>query len=302
MTLDRSFAQATCFALLSLLSLLSLAPALEAAAQPLVLPGARIPGGTDVPPSGFPLDPRQPDVSAPPQPPALRPVAGKNPAEDTILTRELKLGGVTGSLRVERAGKSELRARMILAGTRLSSPGESCSIAAEVPVPITARGRPDGLLRYEIEAPSCPMSAELLDGALWVKGGGACVVEAADCRVDPRGLWGPDPAQLATQARVIENDRGQADKAVRENYKVLTARARPQEVRAIVSEQAAFSSEREMLCRSYAREPAHGFCNARFTEARVAQLAARLGLAAATPGSVSPRRAKPPTPLVAAPQ
>jgi hypothetical protein len=67
---------------------------------------------------------------------------------------------------------------------------------------------------------------------------------------------------------------------VRDNYKVLTQRAGPQGVRPIVVEQAAFSSEREQVCREYAREGAHGFCHARYTEARLASLANKLGLAA----------------------
>jgi hypothetical protein len=289
MILARSLAFATSFALL----------ALSAGAQPMMLPGAQLPGGSDVPPAGFPLDPTRPDRSAPAQPPALRPVPAKNPGEETVLNRELKLGGVAGSLRLERVSKSELRARVVLAGTRLSRPGEACTVAPEAPVPVTARGRSDGLLRYQIEMSACPIQADLLDGALWARGGAVCVVEAADCRVDPRGLWGPDPAQLAVQAKTIESDRGKADRAVRENYKVLTARAQPQESRSVVSEQAAFSSEREMLCRSYAREASHGFCNARFTEGRAAQLAARLGLSAPAPGAtrrtVQPRLAPPPT-------
>ena len=161
---------------------------------------------------------------------------------------------------------------------------------------LTARGRVDGLLRYELGAQACPIIADLVEGALWVRGpAGACVIEAADCRVDPRGLWGPDPAALAPLARAIEQDRGRADREVRENYKALTERARPQDVRAVVSEQAAFSAERETLCRSYAREASHGFCNARFTQARAAQLAARLGGTPA-PAVPRPRRASPITP------
>ncbi len=49
-------------------------------------------------------------------------------------------------------------------------------------------------------------------------------------------------------------------------------------MRPVVAEQAAFSADRETLCRSYRREGAHGFCNARFTEGRAVVLAARLGI------------------------
>ena len=76
-------------------------------------------------------------------------------------------------------------------------------------------------------------------------------------------MWGPEPAALAGVLADIERDRGAADKAVRENYKILAQRAKPQDARAIVGEQAGFSAEREIACRAYARESAHGFCNAR---------------------------------------
>jgi len=178
-------------------------------------------------------------------------------------------------------------------------------VRVEAPLPLAPRGRPNGLPRYEIAAPSCPIAGDLLDGALWVRGPAeACLVEAADCRVDPRGLWGPEPASLAAMARTIDQDRGAADRAVRENYKALAQRAKPQDVRGVVSEQAAFSAEREMLCRAYAREAAHGFCNARFTEARAAELAARLGLAQSppvgAPPAATPRRVPAPQPAPAA--
>lgn len=271
-----------------------------ATAQPLMLPGARLPDE-----AGAPAEPGlsgAPGAAPPAQPAATRPVLPKNPAEESILNRDLRLNGGMGSLRVERAGKTELRARIAIEGTRPSRPGEVCTVKPEAPVPLAPRGRVDGLARYEIGVPGCAVSADLLDGALWVRGAEICTVEAADCRIDPRGLWGPEPAQLAAQARAIEGDRGQADRAVRENYKALSQRARPQDVRAVVTEQAAFSSEREMACRSYARESAHGFCNARFTEARAAQLAARLGLNTAAPAPRRQPAATPPRPLPPTPE
>jgi hypothetical protein len=255
-----------------------------------VLPGARLQDDPGAPaPSATP--------GLPPATPRARPVVPKAPTEEMVLNRELKLNGSTGGFRIERVGRTELRARLTLDGTRLTQPGESCAVRLEEAVALTARGRVDGLLRYEVGAPACPIIADLVEGALWVRGpAGACVIEAADCRVDPRGLWGPDPAALAPLARAIEEDRSRADRAVRENYKALTERSRPQDVRAVVSERAAFSAEREMLCRSYAREASHGFCNARFTQARAAQLAARLGV---TPATAIPRvrQAVPITPV-----
>lgn len=289
---------------------LSLLPALAAvgaagpASAQIVLPGAQLPfqpGEAAAPNPGA----RDPGVApaAPAPPPAPKPAAVKAPTEESLLQRPLRLNGATGSLRVERASRTELKARLTLLGTRISNPTEACEVTIEAPLPLSPKGRPEGLPRYEIAAPSCLIAGDLLDGALWVRGPAeACRVEAADCRVDPRGLWGPEPAPLAALARAIEQSRGAADRAVRENYKVLAQRAKAQDVRGIVAEQAAFSAEREMLCRSYAREASHGFCNARFTEARAAQLAARLGLtpSPASPAAAAPRR--PPAPQPAAPQ
>jgi hypothetical protein len=242
-------------------------------AQPLMLPGAQLPGG----------GPASQEPAAPPAPARLSttPVAAKAVGDESVLNRELRLNGSVGGLRVERSGRSELRARVALQGSRISRPAESCTVRLEEPVTVASRGRPEGLLRYEFQVPVCPIAAEVLDGALWVRGVEACTFEASDCRVDVNGLWGPEPGALTADAKAIERARAEADRAVRENYKALTQRAAPQSVRAIVSEQAAFSSEREMLCRTYAREASHGFCNARFTEARAAQLAARLGVAPA---------------------
>jgi hypothetical protein len=222
----------------------------------------------------------------------------KSASEDSVLGRPLRRNGLESSLRLERVGREEWRARISLQGTRISRPGEACTVDLADPVPVALRGRPDGLLRLEIAAPSCPMTASVLDGALLMRPPtGLCAIEASDCRVDPRGLWGPEPAALAPLARTIEQDRGQADRAVRENYKVLTGRAAPTEVRSIVSEQAGFSSERETVCRNYRGEANHGFCNARYTEGRAAQLAARLGIApAASGGSAAPAQPRPPRP------
>ena len=258
-----------------------LAASFIATAQPLILQGGQ---GPDLGPP-----------PAPAPPPQMRGVPAKAVSEETIVNRDLKLNGSSGTIRIERAGRSaDLKARLVLPGTRLSQPGEACTVKLDDAVPLTARGRTDGLARYEFEMSACPIAVDLVDGALFVKAG-ACSIEPSDCRVEASGLWGPEPAALMAQARTIEQDRGQADRAVRENYKALTQRARPQDVRAVVGEQAAFSSEREMACRSYAREAIHGFCNARYTEARAALLASRLGLVpAASPARTgAPRRPAP---------
>ena len=118
-----------------------------------------------------------------------------------------------------------------------------------------SQGRPEGVVRYQLQDATCPMTFDILDEAVLVKGpADICAFQEANCQTDPSGMWGPEPSQLLPKAREYEAARGAADKAVRENYKVLVQRARPEQVRPIVSEQAAFSSERETVCRSYARE------------------------------------------------
>jgi hypothetical protein len=209
-----------------------------------------------------------------------RPVAVRPPGEDGILGRDLKLNGTSGAMRIDRAGQG-LRAQVTLSGAKISQPTESCSVrlGGGEPVPLTSHGRPEGLARYELQAPSCPIVFDVIEGAVMVTAPTeACVIQEADCRVEPRGVWGPDPASLLPKAAELEQARGSFDKAVRENYRALTQRAGPQSVRPIVAEQAAFSSEREQVCRSYAREGAHGFCNARYSEARAVTLASRLGI------------------------
>jgi hypothetical protein len=228
------------------------------------------------------------------------------PSEEGILGRDLKLNGKTGSLRIERAGQGALRAQMSLEGTKISQPTESCSIklGGGEPLPLSTPGKAEGLQRYELQAPACPIAFDVVDGGVMVTAPTeACVIQEADCQAEPLGLWGPEPANLIPRAAELEQARGTADRAVRENYKALTQRASPQGARPIVSEQAAFSSEREQVCRSYAREGAHGFCNARFTEARAVTLAARLGLLTQAEAQAErPRRPRPPPVTEAAPR
>ncbi len=263
--------------------------------RPLPPPPPGVPGVPPsdwVPDNGVPEGPMQPSGAAPARPVAMRP-----PTEEGILGRELKLNGIGGSLRIDRAGQG-LRAQATLAGAKISQPTESCSVklTGGEALPLSSLGRVDGLSRYELQAPGCPIVFDVIEGAVMVTAPTeACLIQEADCQVEPRGVWGPDPASLLPRAADFEQVRGTADRAVRENYKALTQRASPQAVRPIVAEQAAFSSEREQVCRSYGREGAHGFCNARFTEARAVTLASRLGLLLqAEAQATRPPRPRPP--------
>lgn len=241
-------------------------------------PGAGFPGEDE------PKRPVAPSAQA-------RPTALRVPTEDGVVGRELKQNGSSGSLRIERTARSDLRARITLVGRRSATSVETCSvtIGGSEGVTLTSQGRPDGLSRYQADDPTCPLQVSILDESVLVKGpDNACMFQAANCLVDPAGLWGPDPSQLMQKAREYESTRASADKAVRDNYRVMAQRARPESVRSIVAEQAAFSADREVLCRSYAREGAHSFCDARYSEGRAIALAQRLGITVASNTAPTP--------------
>jgi hypothetical protein len=232
-------------------------------------------------------DPSARRSSAPVQ---ARPVAIKAPSEESVLGRELKQNGSTGSMRIERSGAADYRIRMTLLGRKAADSPETCSVTlgGSAPLPLVSQGRPEGALRLQLQEPSCPLQIDLLDEAVLVKGSGeVCVFQVAGCQADPSGMWGPDAASLVPRARDFEMIRASADKAARDNYKVMTQRAKPEAVRPIVAEQAAFSADREQVCKSYAREAVHGFCNARFSEGRALSLATRLGIATTASAQVS---------------
>lgn len=273
------------------------------AARPPVPPRG-VPGGAPPPSAPMPGDPLPADPGAPaaeaPRPAAPpKPVVLRVPGEDAILGQELQLNGLAGKLKLERAGTATT-ARITLPGTKISQPTESCTVplADGNPVALTAEGRPEGVPRFEAAAAECPLRFDVTEGGLLVTPLGptpVCTFSAADCTTTPRGLWGPAAAGLIPRSAEFDTARGVADKAVRDNYKLMTQRARREDVRPIVTEQAAFSSDREQLCRTYAREGAHGFCHLRFTENRALALATRLGVntAAAQPAAAAtprPRR------------
>lgn len=243
------------------------------------------PAGFNAPaPPTLPLD-DGPKRTAPAPVVQARPVSVKAPSEDAVLGRELKQNGTNGSLRIEQTARTDLRLKLTVVGRRAPQSVETCSVVlgGAEGLALVAQGRPEGAARFQSPDPACPLQVDILEEAVLVKGPTEiCIFQAASCQADPSGLWGPEPGQLIGRAKDYEQARGTADKAVRENYKVLSQRATPQGVRPIVAEQAAFSSDREMLCRSYAREGSHSFCNSRVTEARALSLATRLGLSTVT--------------------
>jgi hypothetical protein len=267
--------------------------ALSLHAQPLQLPGAQPfnPAGAQqsAPPASGPATPAAP---RPATMPAIK-VAG----EEAVTGRVLRRNGGFGEATFEKTATGyglKLRAE----GFQTANLTEPCAISfGDAAVPVTAQGRPAGVPRYRLEAPICPIVFDVLDGAfLVVEPAQPCVVETAACRIDPRGLWGPDSRTLASRAKEIETARGVAERAVREGFRVLTQKADAVEQRTIAREQAGFSAERELTCREFQREGQYGFCGARITEAKAAAIRARLGITS------EPKPAARPRPRPAAPR
>ncbi|WP_293854510.1 hypothetical protein [uncultured Alsobacter sp.] len=290
-----------------LVLLLAVTPFLQvsSATAQLLLPGsqppvppASVPGGAPVPApgqvpgGGVPGVPQQPPK---PRPPAAPP---KVAAETSVIGKTLAFNGTKGRLIIDRRDKTNLQVTLIAVGDKISRPGEACGIdlGAGKPLELTPAGKPEGVPRYRVAIPACGMDLDLLDGAVLVSGpAAACPFPEGDCKIDVRGLWGPSPGTLESQARAIESDRARADKAVQENFRALLARTQGKnEVKSVAAEQAGFTSERETVCRDYSRESVHGFCAARFTELRASELAARVVALGGPPPAPKPARPRPP--------
>ncbi|MBN9469014.1 MAG: hypothetical protein J0J10_09610 [Bosea sp.] len=256
-----------------------------AAAQPLQLPGAQ--------PFSAPGTQYSPPASSAPAAPRPRTMpAIKIPGEESLLGKTVRRNGGAGEAMLEKTATGyglKLRAE----GFQAQNLVEPCAISfGDTAVPLTFLGKPAGLPRYKLEASVCPIVFDVLEGGfLVVEPAEPCVIEAAACRIDPRGVWGPDARTLAAHAKEIEAERGKAENAVREGYRALSAKAELPEQRSIAREQAAFSSERAQICRDFQSEGSHGFCGARITEGRAASIRARLGLPEPKPEATKPRPA-----------
>ena len=276
---------------------LALAAAVTTAhAQPLQLPGAQpfnAPGTQQAAPS----HPGAPAAPKPPSMPAIK-IAG----EDAILGKILHRHGSHGEAVFSKT-PTGYGLKLNLDGFQSTNLVDPCAVSfGDAPVPVTPLGRPAGVPRYRLEASICPIVFDVLDGAfLVVEPAEPCVVQAAQCRIDPRGLCGPDARVVAGQAKEIERARGTAERAVREGYRTLTAKSDAVEQRVIAREQAGFSAERETICREFQREGQFGFCGARVTEARAASLRARLGLSTEPKPAAKPKPRAKPAPLPLAP-
>lgn len=256
-----------------------------------MLPGAQAPSpaGTQQKPAAS----AAPKFSDAPRPRAAPPFI-KAAGEEGVLDRALKRHGKGGEASLKRDGAG-FGLKLSVEGFQTKNLIEPCSVSfGEAPVRLTSLGKPAGSPRYKLEAPVCPMTFDVLNGSIFViEPQQHCVVEAAGCRIDVQGMWGPEGASLIGQAGDFAKARAQAESAVRESYRLLIERADRANQKIIAREQAGFSSEREVACRNYLREPVHGYCHARFTEMRATDLRQRLGLKDEAPKPKPKPRPKP---------
>ena len=211
----------------------------------------------------------------------LKAVMPKAPAEDSLIDKTLKLDGVGSEIQVTRAGTDFQVARLVFKGDRLSRSGEQCQYeVSSGPLKLSPRQSGAGLRRYQVEFPDCAFSFDVLDGAILATNDGKiCEIKSADCRIDPEGLWGMGENEFDPKTAVdMLGARAKVERTVRSNFRALYDRNKGDKpLRAfIVSEQAGFSSWREEICRTYARESDFGYCALRLTEARVISLGAQL--------------------------
>ncbi|MBM3562461.1 MAG: hypothetical protein FJX48_04710 [Alphaproteobacteria bacterium] len=221
--------------------------------------------------------------------PAIMP---KAPAEDAIVGKTLKLDGEGSAIEFSRAGAILQVAKLTLVGDDLRRSGETCRVeVAGTPLKLSARESDTGLRRYQVAFPACPFSFTVLDGAILVTNEGkACELKEAGCRADPEGLWGMGADEIdPKKGEEMLGARARVEKTVRNTFRELYERNKKEKPirNYLVKEQAGFSSWREEVCRSYAREPDFGYCALRLTEARAIALGAQLAAGVKLPPGVA---------------
>ena len=245
-----------------------------------------LPGAAPAEPQGAKVAPAKPKHKSSGAPATEAGSGGKDaeasPAAGiaSLAGRPLMLNGKSGQLQISGDDKSVTIDKLQLVGEGVSNSSQRCvvDIVGETPIEATNVGRPDGLERYEAKVPACPISFDVLSGAVLVPTQiTACVFKAADCQTAPGGLWGPDGASLVGDAAKIVKERAVAEKAMGKILHTIEDRAGDSTQAAdLVRDQKAFAGQRDELCRDYAKESVHGFCALRVTEARVALLRTRL--------------------------
>ncbi len=202
---------------------------------------------------------------------------GASRGEDLLPGKSLYFLGQAGRMSLGRSAKS-LTFTLTAVGRKGNDIRQICSadFTATGAVTLTAKGRPDGLPRYEAVLTGCTINLDLLNDAVLVSApGGACKL-ADDCTIDPSGLWGPKGDALPKESD-IEAMRGHAEKQVNEARKTITAQLKkPAEQQAFLSEHVSAMSNRDRFCRFYAGVGGPGYCVAKYTEGYAARLSMRV--------------------------
>jgi hypothetical protein len=245
-----------------------------------------LPGAAPAEPQGARVAPAKPKHKSSGAPATEGGAGGKDaeasPAAGiaSLSGRPLMLNGKSGQLQMSGDDKSVTIDKLQLVGEGVSDSSQRCvvDIVGEKPIEAANVGRPDGLDRYEAKVPACPISFDVLSGAVLVPTQiTACVFKAADCQTAPGGLWGPDGASLIGDAAKIVKERTGAEKAMGKILHTIEERSGDSTQAAdLVRDQKGFAGQRDELCRDYAKESLHGYCALRVTEARVALLRTRL--------------------------
>jgi hypothetical protein len=212
-----------------------------------------------------------------------RPVPAKlaavaTPGIESIVGHPLLQNGAVGELMFSVKDNDLQIDKFMLPGEVVSDPKQKCriDIVAESPLEAKSQGAPDGLARYSADIAACPLTFDVLDGAVLVPAQTtACVFQAADCQASPSGVWGPPGAALEKDAKVIGKARAQAEASITQSLRFMQARDKGASSPSLTREQIDFASQRDDLCHDYAEEGRHGFCAARITEARAALLRKR---------------------------
>lgn len=253
-----------------------LAIALLCASQP-ALAQLALPGATAPAPIGTVVTPR---AAKPKAKTRVRIEAATVPEEVNLAGKTLALNGGKSQIGFSPHDKTVDLSHLLLAGTKLSNSRDECQVdVAGMPLPLTPLGKVNGLLRFSIPIPACPLTFDVLHGAVLVAAQTPkCSFKEADCEVVPNGLWGASPGDLGPgEVKTLERERTQAERDVRSAYKGLVASTKDRPtIKGFASDQAGFSSYREETCRDYIGELRHGFCALRLTQARAVALETEL--------------------------
>ncbi|MGA8170844.1 MAG: hypothetical protein WB816_08445 [Methylocystis sp.] len=206
-------------------------------------------------------------------------IAPKPPSDDTIVGKTLYQDGSRSIVEFQNLTGETRLSRLTLIGDRMSRSGDSCRVeVTPTPLKLTSREGDEGVRRYQVEFPACPFSFDVLDGAILVTNeGGACEIKAADCRVDPSGLWGEKDFDEKRSKQML-GARARVEKTMRADFKLLYVKNKKDKPlrKLLVRVQAGFSSHREEICRNYLQEADYGYCALRVTEARALTLGTQL--------------------------